>query len=115
MFFIGPSVHIFVYLLVSAFFFICFYAKSETRIRENLPEEKIITLSKGTFETLSACKIVDFIKNPVHNEPKPVEFPISKKKVLSYVINYKDPLSSSKTLRAPPALKLAFCYYDIRS
>ncbi|KIO43409.1 MULTISPECIES: hypothetical protein [Sanguibacteroides] len=103
MFFIGPSVHIFVYLLVSAFFFICFYTKSETRIRENLPEEKIITLSQGTFETLSACKIVDFIKNTIHKEPEAAEFLVLKKKVLPYIINYKDPLSSSKTLRAPPA------------
>ncbi len=36
MFFLGPSANILVYLLVSAFFVVCFYIKSEPENQENL-------------------------------------------------------------------------------
>ena len=51
MFFIGPSVNIFVYLLVSAFFVICFYSQTEIRFPEAIPgQEKIIEYRIGKNE-----------------------------------------------------------------
>ena len=59
MFFIGPSANIFVYLLVSAFFVICFYSQTEIRLPETIPGQgEIIEYRIGKNE-IYYCQIVE--------------------------------------------------------
>ena len=104
MFFIGPSVNIFVYLLVSAFFVICFYSQTEIRFPEAIPgQERIIEYRIGKNETYYCQTMEDeeIISSP--NTPySKITDDRSKTKQYVYFANYDNPNLVLQTLRAPP-------------
>ena len=109
MFFIGPSVNIFVYLLVSAFFVICFYSQTEIRLPEAIPgQERIIEYRIGKNETYYCQTMEDeeVISSP--NSPYlKITDDRSKTKQYVYFGHYDDPNLILLTLRAPPAIHLS--------
>ena len=104
MFFIGPSVNIFVYLLVSAFFVICFYSQTEIRLPEAIPgQERIIEYRIGKNETYYCQTMEDeeVISSP--NSPYlKITDDRSRTKQATYLAAYDDPNLVSLALRAPP-------------
>ena len=104
MFFIGPSVNIFVYLLVSAFFVICFYSQTEIRLPEAIPgQERIIEYRIGKNETYYCQTMEDeeIISSP--NTPySKITDDRSRTKQATYLAAYDDPKLVSLALRAPP-------------
>ena len=104
MFFIGPSVNIFVYLLVSAFFVICFYSQTEIRLPEAIPgQERIIEYRIGKNETYYCQTMEDeeIISSP--NTPySKITDDRSRTKQATYLAVYDDPNLVSLALRAPP-------------
>ena len=104
MFFIGPSVNIFVYLLVSAFFVICFYSQTEIRLPEAIPgQERIIEYRIGKNETYYCQTMEDeeIISSP--NTPySKITDDRSKTKQYVYFANYDNPNLVLQALRAPP-------------
>ena len=93
MFFIGPSVNIFVYLLVSAFFVICFYSQTEIRLPEAIPgQERIIEYRIGKNETYYCQTMEDeeIISSP--NTPySKITDDRSRTKQATYLAAYDDP------------------------
>ena len=109
MFFIGPSVNIFVYLLVSAFFVICFYSQTEIRLPEAIPgQERIIEYRIGKNE-ICYCQTME--DEEVISSPNSPYLKItddrSKTKQYVYFGHYDDPNLILLTLRAPPAIHLS--------
>ena len=109
MFFIGPSASIFVYLLVSAFFVICFYAQTEIRLPEGIPgQERIIEYRIGKNE-ICYCQTME--DEEVISSPNSPYLKItddrSKTKQYVYLGHYDDPNLILLTLRAPPAIHLS--------
>ena len=110
MFFIGPSVNIFVYLLVSAFFVVCFYPKEQTKLPEALPGNTV------HFYNLTGNHVLHY--QEVHEkqtktEVKKIFIPrIDSPERLYYTppAESKAPCLTLKTLRAPPT-----CLYFIVS
>ena len=102
MFFIGPSVNIFVYLLVSAFFVICFYL--QRNLAEAIPgQERIIEYRIGKNETYYCQTMEDeeIISSP--NTPySKITDDRSRTKQATYLAAYDDPNLVSLALRAPP-------------
>ena len=94
MFFIGPSVNIFVYLLVSAFFVICFYSQTEIRLPEAVPgQERTIEYRIGKDEEIVFSSSSPYLK---------ITDDRSKTKQYVYFANYDNPNLVLQTLRAPP-------------
>ena len=98
MFFIGPSVNIFVYLLVSAFFVICFYSQTEIRLPEAIPgQERIIEYRIGKNETYYCQTMEDeeIISSP--NTPySKITDDRSRTKQATYLAAYDEPNISTK-------------------
>ena len=109
MFIIGPSVNIFVYLLVSAFFVICFYSQTEIRFPEAIPgQEKIIEYRIGKNEIYDCQTVEDeeIIFSP--NSPYlKITDDRSKTKQRVYFATYDYPNLILLTLRAPPVIYLS--------
>lgn len=106
MFFIGPSVNIFVYLLVSAFFVICFYSRTEAMPPEPLPEEKRIIEYRIGKNEIYCCQVTED-KNVV--SPKGISFQQrindrAEPDQYTYIVDYNDPNLISVILRAPPVI-----------
>ncbi len=104
MFFIGPSVNIFVYLLVSAFFVICFYSQTEIRLPgsnsgtgknyriSNREKRDILLPDDGRRGDYFSSKFSLF-----KNNRRSIENQTS-----TYFANYDNPNLVSLALRAPP-------------
>ena len=104
MFFIGPSVNIFVYLLVSAFFVICFYSQTEIRLPEAVPgQERIIEYRIGKNDIYYCQDIED--EETAFSSGSPylkITDDRSKTKQYVYFANYDNPNLVLQALRAPP-------------
>ncbi len=109
MFFIGPSANIFVYLLVSAFFVICFYAQTEIRLPESIPgQERIIEYRIGKNEIYYCQTREDEEIIPSPNSPYlKITDDQSKTDQYGYFNHYDNPNLILLTLRAPPAIHLS--------
>ena len=102
MFFIGPSVNIFVYLLVSAFFVICFYPQNETRFPEVFLEQIVVVEFN---DDIDVYQIVDSSKNNVLPQISNLKVTCESSKICPpYTIIYDDYILSLTALRAPPIL-----------
>ena len=102
MFFIGPSVNIFVYLLVSAFFVICFYPQNETRFPEVFLEQ-IIAVEFN--DDINVCQIVEDQTNTVSQQILKFKVTCESSRISPhYTIIYDDYIHSLTALRAPPIL-----------
>ena len=102
MFFIGPSVNIFVYLLVSAFFVVCFYSKSEAKHPGVLPGNAVHVYHFTTNEEVHYHEVHEEQKR---TEVKKTFIPVyDSHEWLPYTpqAEYRDPRLTLKTLRAPP-------------
>lgn len=104
MFFIGPSTNIFVYLLVSAFFVICFYSQSEAMLQETLPGyESVINYGINENESYYCCQTAKKENTISKNE---LLYSRVKKNTLNIrqytCFIYKNPKFSIMPLRAPP-------------
>ena len=109
MFFIGPSAHIFVYLLVSAFFVICFYSQTEIRLPETIPGQGEINEYRIGKNEIYYCQIVEdeeIIFSPDSPYLK-ITDDRSKTKQCVYFATYDDPNLILLTLRAPPVIYLS--------
>ena len=104
MFFIGPSTNIFVYLLVSAFFVICFYSQSETKFPETLPGyEGVVTYKINENEVYYYYEIAkkeDSISKKTYSYIIVKSDPSNIRRYTCFI--YKDPNLSITALRAPP-------------
>ena len=104
MFFIGPSANIFVYLLVSAFFVICFYSQTEIRLPEAVPgQERIIEYRIGKNDIYYCQDIED--EETAFSSGSPylkITDDRSRTKQATYLAAYDDPNLVSLALRAPP-------------
>ncbi|MCQ4874960.1 MULTISPECIES: hypothetical protein [Odoribacteraceae] len=106
MFFIGPSTNIFVYLLVSAFFVICFYSQNETKLPDALPgyetvatykvNENEVYYSYRTTEKKDTASKKELPRVSVKNDPSNI------RRYTCFI--YKDPNLSITALRAPPVV-----------
>ena len=109
MFFIGPSANIFIYLLVSAFFVICFYSQTEIRLPETIPGQgEIIEYRIGKNEIYYCQDIED--EEIVFSSSSPylkITDDRSKTKQCVYFATYDDPNLILLTLRAPPVIYLS--------
>ncbi len=109
MFFIGPSVNIFVYLLVSAFFVVCFYQKGEAKPPEILPGKEIHVYNFTTNEVVCYHetreeKTKSEVKKPFTGNN------VSREQFYNPPAERKSPYLTLQTLRAPPT-----CQYMMKS
>lgn len=104
MFFIGPSTNIFVYLLVSAFFVICFYSKQETRLPETLPGYEIVVNYQVNPESVCHYREEKQIQSPHRSDMAFVPCnPVVEHVLYPPSETYVAPTLSLASPRAPPA------------
>jgi len=104
MFFIGPSTNIFVYLLVSAFFVICFYSQSEARFPEALPGyESTVNYRINENEAYYCCQTAKKENTISKNELPRIKVKNNTSNIRQHAcFIYKNPNLSQTALRAPP-------------
>lgn len=105
MIFIGPSANIFVYLLVSAFFVVCFYSKSEAKLPEGLPGYAVAAISQNYSREVSCYHVTR--QKKVEDQEKLIikpQFYQSELGIYTRFIRYDDPNLTIRTRRAPPII-----------